>query len=55
VVLANEFGRDMMSEDKPGKVVNEQANVPDRMSELKHYGMHRHFTDAAVFCSLEAA
>ena len=47
VVLASEFGRDMMTEGRPGATVQTQAQVPDRMQELKHYGMHRHFTEAS--------
>lgn len=46
VVLASEFSRDMVTEGKPGKLVQDQVVVPTRMTELKHYGMHRHFTDA---------
>ncbi len=48
VVLASEFGRDMMVEGKPDKRVKDQvaATQPDVMAELKHYGMHRHFTEA---------
>ena len=46
IVLASEFGRDMMIEGKPGKPVKDQVKVPDTMTEPKHYGMHRHFTDA---------
>lgn len=46
VVLASEFSRDMMLEGKPGLKVKDQVDVPDVMTELKHYGMHRHFTDA---------
>lgn len=46
IVLASEFGRDMVTEGKPGKLVKDQVKVPDLMSEPKHYGMHRHFTDA---------
>ncbi|MDQ2944631.1 MAG: DUF1501 domain-containing protein [Acidobacteriota bacterium] len=47
VVLASEFGRDMMTEGKPGKGVQEQVKQPDVMLEPKHYGMHRHFTEAS--------
>ena len=36
----------MITEGKPGKTVKDQVKVPDRMTELKHYGMHRHFTEA---------
>ncbi len=46
IVLASEFSRDMMTEGKPGKTVQNQVNVPDVINEMKHYGMHRHFTDA---------
>jgi hypothetical protein len=47
VVLATEFGRDMMTEGKPGAEVKNQVVVPDVMTEPKHYGMHRHFTEAS--------
>jgi hypothetical protein len=46
IVLASEFSRDMMTEGKPDKTVQDQVEVPERIKELKHYGMHRHFTDA---------
>jgi uncharacterized protein (DUF1501 family) len=47
VVLASEFGRDAVTEGKVGKEVRDQAiNIPDVMSEPRHYGMHRHFTAA---------
>jgi hypothetical protein len=46
VVLASEFGRDMMTEGKPGAEVKEQAKQPDIMTSMQHYGMHRHFTEA---------
>ncbi len=46
IVLASEFGRDMMVEGKPDKTVKNQVTVPDVMAEPKHFGMHRHFTDA---------
>ncbi len=46
IVLASEFSRDMMVEGKPGNEVRHQVRVPERISEEKHYGMHRHFTDA---------
>jgi hypothetical protein len=45
IVLASEFSRDMMLEGRPGAKVQDQVQVPDVMTELKHYGMHRHFTD----------
>jgi hypothetical protein len=47
VVLASEFGRDMMIEGKPDKTVKEQIQQPEIMTEPKHYGMHRHFTEAS--------
>ncbi len=46
IVLASEFSRDMMVEGKPENTVKDQVTVPDVINELKHYGMHRHFTDA---------
>jgi len=46
IVLASEFSRDMMLEGKPDKTVKDQVDVPDVMTEMKHYGMHRHFTAA---------
>jgi hypothetical protein len=45
IVIASEFSRDMMVEGRPGAVVKGQVAQPDVMTELKHYGMHRHFTD----------
>lgn len=46
VVLASEFSRDMMVEGKPDAKVLEQVSQPDILSDIKFYGMHRHFTDA---------
>ena len=46
VVLASEFSRDLLIEGKPNRTVKDQVEVPDRITEPKHYGMHRHFTDA---------
>lgn len=46
IVLASEFSRDMMTEGKPDKVVKDQVEVPTAINDPKHYGMHRHFTDA---------
>jgi hypothetical protein len=45
IVLASEFSRDMVMEGRPEAVVKDQVIVPDVMTEMKHYGMHRHFTD----------
>ena len=39
----------MMVEGRPDLKVQEQVNQPDILSELKFYGMHRHFTDG---CSI---
>jgi len=49
VILASEFSRDMLTEGRPGAKVKDQVQVPDKVEELKHYGMHRHFTDG---CSI---
>ncbi len=46
VVLASEFSRDMLVEGKPDCQVKDVAHVPHVMTETRHYGMHRHFTDA---------
>ncbi|MHA3775602.1 DUF1501 domain-containing protein [Verrucomicrobiota bacterium sgz303538] len=46
VVLASEFSRDMLIEGKENNRVREQATVPDRIEQMKYYGMHRHFTEA---------
>jgi len=46
IVLASEFSRDMMTEGKPDKPVKNQVEVPDVIEDIKHYGMHRHFTAA---------
>jgi hypothetical protein len=48
IILASEFGRDMITEGKPDKTVKDQVaqSQPDIMTEPKHYGMHRHFTEA---------
>ena len=46
IVLASEFSRDAMLEGKPSKPIKDQVEVPDKIQDIKHYGMHRHFTDA---------
>ncbi len=51
VVVATEFSRDMLMEGKPGELVQNQVEVPDLVTEEKHYGMHRHFSGA---CSVVA-
>lgn len=45
IILASEFSRDMMVEGRPDAKVLEQVQQPDILSDLKFYGMHRHFTD----------
>lgn len=49
IILASEFSRDMMLEGRPGATVKEQVDQPDVIEDIKHYGMHRHFTDG---CSI---
>jgi hypothetical protein len=48
VIVASEFGRDMMIEGKPERFVQEDSSIkqPEFISESNHYGMHRHFTGA---------
>jgi hypothetical protein len=46
IVLASEFSRDLLIEGKPDRRVKDQVEVPDTITEPKHYGMHRHFPDA---------
>jgi hypothetical protein len=46
VVLASEFSRDALIEGKPEKKVKDQVEVPEKIEDLKFYGLHRHFTDA---------
>jgi hypothetical protein len=49
IVLASEFSRDMVLEGRPGKQVKDQVKVLEKLEEMRHYGMHRHFTDG---CSM---
>jgi hypothetical protein len=48
VVLASEFGRDMMTEGRPERSFPDDSSIkqPERISTPDHYGMHRHFTGA---------
>lgn len=46
IVLASEFSRDAILEGKPSKPIKDQVPVPDKIEDIKNYGMHRHFTDA---------
>lgn len=46
VILASEFSRDAIMEGRPGEEVKDQASrQPDKIEHIRHYGMHRHFTD----------
>ena len=45
IVLASEFSRDMMTEGRPGSTARDQSRAKtDVLKEMKHYGMHRHWT-----------
>lgn len=45
VIIASEFSRDMMIEGVPGSNARDQTRYKvDRITEMKHYGQHRHFT-----------
>lgn len=45
VVIASEFSRDMIMEGGPGSDAKDQSRAKtDVLKEMKHYGMHRHFT-----------
>ena len=48
VVIASEFSRDMIIEGVPGSSARDQSRAKtDRLGELRHYGLHRHFTGAS--------
>lgn len=47
IVIASEFGRDMITEGRPGAEVKDQVEQPEVIEQMKHYGMHRHFTGAS--------
>ncbi len=49
VIVASEFSRDMLTEGRPDLKVKDQVVVPDIITDMKNYGMHRHFTDG---CSM---
>ena len=49
IIVASEFSRDMMVEGRPDAKVKEQVQQPDIITDMKNYGMHRHFTDG---CSM---
>ncbi|MDA9859006.1 DUF1501 domain-containing protein [Rubripirellula sp.] len=45
VIIASEFSRDAIIEGTPGSNANDQAtHKVDKLGEMKHYGLHRHFT-----------
>ena len=45
VILASEFSRDMMIEGVPGSNAKDQSRArAEKLSEMKQYGLHRHFT-----------
>ncbi|MGB4708887.1 MAG: DUF1501 domain-containing protein [Fuerstiella sp.] len=45
VVIASEFSRDMIIEGVPGSTARDQSRAKtDVLKEMKHYGLHRHFT-----------
>ena len=45
VVIASEFSRDMIIEGVPGSNARDQSRArTDVLKEMKHYGLHRHFT-----------
>ncbi|MCA9078137.1 MAG: DUF1501 domain-containing protein [Planctomycetaceae bacterium] len=45
IVLASEFSRDMIIEGVPGSSAKDQSRAKtDTVQEMKHYGLHRHFT-----------
>lgn len=45
VIIASEFSRDMMIEGVPGSNAKDQSRArTDKLGEMKHYGLHRHFT-----------
>ncbi|TWT98443.1 DUF1501 domain-containing protein [Stieleria varia] len=45
VVIASEFSRDALIEGVPGSTAKDQArDKVDVISEMKHFGLHRHFT-----------
>ena len=45
VIVASEFSRDMMIEGVPGSTAKDQSRaVSDTLLQMRHYGLHRHFT-----------
>ena len=51
VIIASEFSRDMMIEGVPGSNAKDQSRAKtDVLKEMKHYGLHRHFTGGTSVC-----
>ncbi|MCB1230465.1 MAG: DUF1501 domain-containing protein [Verrucomicrobiae bacterium] len=45
VIIASEFSRDMLIEGVPGSTARDQSRAKsETLQEMKHYGLHRHFT-----------
>ena len=45
IIVASEFSRDALIEGKPGSKAADQATFKvEKIEEMKHYGLHRHFT-----------
>ena len=45
VIIASEFSRDALMEGQPGSKASDQTIFKvDTITEMKHYGLHRHFT-----------
>ncbi len=48
IVLASEFSRDMLIEGVPGSAARDQSRAKtDVLQEMRHYGLHRHFTGSS--------
>ena len=51
VIIASEFSRDMLIEGVPGSTARDQSRAKsDTLQEMKHYGLHRHFTGGTSVC-----
>jgi len=51
VIIASEFSRDMLIEGVPGSTARDQSRADsDTLEEMKHYGLHRHFTGGTSVC-----
>jgi hypothetical protein len=56
VIIASEFSRDMMIEGVPGLHRPDQSRAKsDTLEEMKHYGLHRHFTGGTRWSCSAAA